>query len=359
MPPPLSYDRYGLTGNPFRDLISETQEDVEAFHVNLDVDGPLERIKEEVLDKENRAVVAIVGAIGAGKTERLRVADSEARRRKARSIYVNTPPLAIGAWKDIADTMVRATEMGGFSRIFNSPKWMRGLAPLQGGAKKPVDAKTAARAVAEALNEQAPAFLLLNDLHNLHPEAEIDRFATFLQELTDACKPGVLVMFGCYANFYLTLSSRHPALQSRISRTITLPTLTDEQAALLIAKKLLAKRIVESLDPLFPFDSEAVEILNKAAFGNPRRLLEFSDLALEQAVMGRNYRIDGEVALAAVEARRKSEIQSPKPPGSAPPAAPVAAPPAPKKPVAAPAPAPVSVPSAGKSAASRPEYLED
>ena len=347
----LSYDRYGLTGNPFRDLTSETLRDVEVFHVDLEVDGALNRIREEVFDKENRAFVGIVGAIGAGKTERLRVMEAEARRRKVRSVYVNVAPESAATWADAASQLETATKIGGFSRIFTPPPWLRQLATLKVGVKKPVDPKTAGRAIGEALNANAPAFFLLNDLHNLNLKVEVDRFSSFLQELNDALKPGVLVAFGCYSNFYVALSNAHPALASRVTRVITLPSLTNDQAALMIAKKLLAKRIVEALDPLFPFDNEAIEVLNKAAFGNPRRLLELADLALEHGVSNRSYRIDAEVALAAIEARRKSEAKDPPTPM-------VAAQPSPARPAA---PATPHRPAGAMPtiAGGRPEYIED
>jgi len=183
-------------------------------------------------------------------------------------------------------------------------------------------------------------------------------FATFLQELTDQTKPGVLVMFGSYAAFYLGMSKSHPALASRISRTFTLPTLSDDEAALMIAKKLLAKRLVENLDPLFPFDNEAIQVLNKAAFGNPRRLLELSDTAIEHGVATRSYRIDIEIAQAALDARHRAEA------APAPSSPPPSAVPGPKKPSAtsavSPTTVPVRAPPGGPTASpARPSYLED
>jgi type II secretory pathway predicted ATPase ExeA len=354
--PVLSYERYGLTGNPFRDLISENLEDVEAFHVNLEVDRTLQIIKEEVLAKENRATVALVGAIGSGKTERLRVAAAESKREGALTISVDVSPQPGATWKEIGAEIEKTAVVGGFARLFSAPGWYRAVAALKTSDKKPVDARKAAKIVADALNGRAPAFLLLNDLHNIARPQDLDVFATFLQELTDQTKPGVLVMFGCYATFYLGLTKSHPALSSRISRTFTLPTLTDEEAALMIAKKLLAKRLVENLDPLFPFDDEAIRVLNGAAFGNPRRLLELADTAIEHGVANRSYRIDMELARAALDNRNRAEST---PPASPPPAAP-----APRKPAPAAAPVaratPTRTPPAGPTAsAARPNYLED
>jgi hypothetical protein len=160
----------------------------------------------------------------------------------------------------------------------------------------------------------------------------------------------------------LALAKSHPSFASRVSRTFTLPTLTDDEAALMLAKKLLAKRLVENLDPLFPFDPEAVRILNKAAFGNPRRLLELADFAIERGVATRSYRIDADVVQAALESRIKSESGA----GSAPPVHNVSptAPPNPSSSVPVPAPSPTkpatrTVTPNPPAAAARPNYLED
>jgi type II secretory pathway predicted ATPase ExeA len=82
-----TYDRYGLTSNPFRELAAESLSDVEIYHVRTRIDEAIASIKDEVLEKENRAVVALVGPLGAGKTQRLLLAASEGRERKAFVVY--------------------------------------------------------------------------------------------------------------------------------------------------------------------------------------------------------------------------------------------------------------------------------
>jgi len=44
--PTGSYERYGLTGNPFRELASENLEDVMILHVNQAADEQLRTIRE-------------------------------------------------------------------------------------------------------------------------------------------------------------------------------------------------------------------------------------------------------------------------------------------------------------------------
>lgn len=298
--PPGSYDRFGLTGNPFRDLSSENLSDVKLFHVNLEVDEKLRTIREEVYDKENHAVVAIVGEHGLGKTERLLVAQAEAKDRGAFSVYFDVlgkTPLAL---RELAQEFHKSAAAANLVKRFSSPGWLKGVAALEKTKDEGYDPIAAGKALGQALSETAPSFLLLNDLQNLVATAEANSFAKVLQQLTDAIKPGVLVMFNCNPSYLAWLLVNHPALASRINRVFELPGLTPEEAQLLIAKKLLPKRLVESLEPIYPFDTEAVAALNRAAGGNPRHLLELADLAIEYALAQRTYRVDEDVVQAVV-----------------------------------------------------------
>lgn len=315
-----NYERYGLTGNPFRDLASENLGDVEFFHVNLAIDSSLRQIKEEAFDKENRAMVALVGGPGVGKTQRLLLAHAEALHRKAFSVYFDVPSKTSTVIQGVARAFLAASKSAGRSGFFSAPKWTRGISQLAGMKGEQFDPVLAGRALAEALNSNAPSFLLLNDLHNLAATGQADLMARVLQETSDMMKPGAVVMFGCYPTYLLGLTKARPAFASRLNRTFTIPELSEEEADLLLAKKLLAKRLVEDLDPLYPFDREAVAILNQAAAGNPRRLLEQADLALEQAAESRAYRIDGDLVRAALASRKPAEPIARPPPTAPPPA---------------------------------------
>lgn len=298
-----TYDRYGLTSNPFRDLASESLSDVEIYHVRMRIDDSLATIKDEVLEKENRAVVALVGPLGAGKTQRLLLAAAEAKDRTAFVVYFEVTQKAAWVLKGLAQEIQKTSQLGGLSKTFASPGWYREIGALVARKDTGYDPVAAGKAIARALNENAPAFLLLNDLHNLTSTTEAVVFARTIQEIADSIRPGVLVMFGAYPVYLEALTRAQPALVSRINRTFHLQALTDEEAGLLLAKKLLAKRLVEELDALFPFEPEAVGLLNRAVGGNPRRLLEIADRALEYGVEHRSYRIDAEVAQAVLASR--------------------------------------------------------
>jgi type II secretory pathway predicted ATPase ExeA len=308
--PSGSYERYGLTGNPFRDLTSESLEDIEVFHVNLETDQALRNIKEEVLDKENRAFVALVGNHGTGKTHRLRVAQAEAKARGAFCVYDDISEKGTSTLKTLAHELLAAKPMGGFSKLFSAPPWYREIAALEKAKDGNYDPIKTGKAIARALNDNAPAFLLLNDLQNVAHAKDAELFLRTFEEIADAIKPGALVMFGCYPSYLVTLSKSRPGLSSRINRTFLLPTVSIDEASLLIAKKLLAKRIVENLDPLYPFDREAVAAINTAAYGNPRRLLELADRALEYAVDHRSYRVDSEVLKSSMPAGHSLDTSS-------------------------------------------------
>lgn len=305
--PGLTYERYGLTGNPFRDLASESLDDVTLFHVNQEVDQSLLVIRDEVFDKENRALIAIIGELGAGKTERLRLTAAEAKEHGAFSVYYDIGEKAPAALRGLAQEFHQAAQAAGLAKTFGGPAWLRSMASLEKLKDERYDPDEAGRIIARALNESAPAFLLLNDLHNLIESREVNAFVKVLQEMSDGLKAGVLVMFSCYTTYLPWLSVNHPAFASRINRTFLLTQLKDDEAALLLAKKLLVKRVVEDLDPTYPFDSDAVSALNAAVRGNPRRLLELADVVIEYALAHRAYRVDLDTVQTVLSLRKSSE----------------------------------------------------
>jgi hypothetical protein len=331
--PTGTYERYGLTGNPFRELASESLDNVSIFHVNQDVDETLRTIKDEVFDKENRVVAAVAGELGAGKTERLLVALSEARERKAFVVYFDITTKTPWVLRGLATEFQKSAKRAGLIKFLGSPAWLRSVAALTKIKDERYDPRAVGRTLGAALNATVPSALLLNDLHNLIETKEIDSFAKVLQEVFDVAKPGVLVMFTCYSSYLAWLAANHPPFVSRINRTILLKSLSDEEAGLLLAKKLLVKRLVEDLDPIYPFDRNAVHELNVAARGNPRRLLELADLSIEYGVAHRLYRVDVETVRTVTSQRQAPEVAAEILRGMAPATSATKATPPPAKPV--------------------------
>jgi hypothetical protein len=308
--PTGTYDRYGLTGNPFRELSSESLDNVSIYHVNQDVDETLRTIRDEVFEKENRVVAAVTGDLGAGKTERLLVTLSEARERKVFTVYFDITSKTPWVLRGLASQFQKSAKSARLIKFLGGPPWLRPVAALTRTKDERYDPREAGRILGAALNATAPSALLLNDLQSLVETKEIDSFASTLQEICDVVKPGVLVMFTCFASYLAWLAVNHPALVSRINRTIVLKSLTDDEAGLLLAKKLLVKRLVEDLDPIYPFDRQSIHELNGAAHGNPRRLLELADLAVEYGVSHRTYRVDTEVVRVILGQHQAPQIAS-------------------------------------------------
>ncbi len=75
------YERYGLSGNPFRDLSSENLEDVELYHVNQSIDKDLSGIVDEIFGKENKAVI---GDIGGSRCWKDRASPATKKKRRSR-----------------------------------------------------------------------------------------------------------------------------------------------------------------------------------------------------------------------------------------------------------------------------------
>jgi hypothetical protein len=284
---------------------------VTVFHVNQASDTSLRTILDEVLEKENRAVVTVTGPQGAGKTQRLLLAAAVAQEHHAFAPYFDVTTQGGWALKGLVQAFEKSAKSAGLVKMLGAPGWLRALGSVAKAKGGEYDPKEAGRRIGEALNAASPSFLLLNDLHNLADSSEIDVFAKTLEEVTAVMKPGVLLMISCYSSYLAWLTANQPGFASRINRTIPLAGLSDDEARLAIAKKLLAKRIVEELEPTYPFDREAVHELDVAARGNPRRLFELADAVLERAVATRAYQIDGDLVHATLLSREAPAVPPP------------------------------------------------
>ena len=160
------------------------------------------------------------------------------------------------------------------------------MSALQGIKDQGYDAVTAGNTQAAALNEIAPSLLLNNDIHHMTQPSDgrpvhADASGARGWHPARACS-------SCSAATRPRPRGRDQgvdrALASRINRTFLLPTIGNDEAALLLAKKLLAKRVVEDLDPIYPFDRESIALINARARGNPPLLLETADQAISYPV---------------------------------------------------------------------------
>ncbi|MEM0493486.1 MAG: hypothetical protein QXS02_06015 [Candidatus Thermoplasmatota archaeon] len=303
------YERYGLSSNPFRDLSSESLENVDIFHVTQRIDEDLLRIREEVFYKENKAVIAVLGGLGAGKTERLLLVANEAKRNKAFYVFQNMTFETKWVVEGILDIIIQQTKLGFFTRIFFPPKWYRGVVKKRKRAEKEYDPDKAGRVIAEALNQNTPSFLLINDLHNLSKAEDAERFLHTLHALIDHINPGVMIMISSDQVFFETLMRSYKSLNERINRKLVIPPLSDQEAQLMIAKRLLEKRLVDDVDPLYPFTPEGVSFMNVEVNGNPRRLLKLADVVIDYASKKRCIMIDETVVSEVIAMIKEQKIE--------------------------------------------------
>lgn len=302
------YERYGLRSNPFRDLSSESLESVDIFHIEQPFDDELDRMKEEVMYKENKAVVAILGGLGAGKTERLLLAASEAKQNDVFFVLRNMTFETKWIVEGILELILKHNTLGFFERVFTAPKWYKAVVKKKKHAQKAYDPEEAGRVIAHALNENAPAFLLMNDFHHLQHAADAERFLHVLHVLFDHIDPGVMVMISSDTEYFTNLMQRHHSLNERINRQLMVPPLSDEEAQLMIAKRLLEKRLVDDVDPLYPFSPDAIGVLNDEAEGNPRHLLKLADVVIDHAAKRRIITIDEGVVLEVISSTKNKTL---------------------------------------------------
>jgi len=289
------YDRYGLSGNPFRDLSSESLENVDIFHVVQELDHEIKIIKDEIFEKENKAAIAILGGYGVGKTERLLLVKNEAKNNGFFSVFKNMSNETRWTIASVVDEMIYDAnkKLSFFKRIFSPPKWYKNILKIRKKVTINYDPEEVGHVIVKALNENAPSFLLLNDLHNLSQPADLDNFVQVLHVIADNSEPGVLTMLSSDIGFFENLMVRHPSMNERINRKFIVPSLNNNEAGLMIAKRMLDKRLVDNIEPLYPFTEEAVAIMNYEANGNARKLLKIASIIIDTATQRKMMTIDG------------------------------------------------------------------
>jgi type II secretory pathway predicted ATPase ExeA/ribosomal protein S27E len=302
------YERYGLSSNPFRDLSSESLENIDIFHVTQAVDEELTRMKEEIIYKENKAVVGVLGGLGAGKTERMLLAANEASSQGLFYIMANMTFETQWVIEGVLDSIINNKKIGLFSRLFSSPKWLKEVYKLKKVSKTGYDPERAGRVIAEALNSNAPSFLFINDFHHLSHALDSQRFLHVLHVLVDHIRHGVMIMIVSDLKFFQGLMKNHPSLNERINRKIIVPPLSDDEANLIIAKRLLEKRIVDDIEPLYPFTDDGIRLLNTEVKGNPRHLLKLADVVIEYAARKRAIMIDESIVHEIVTLGKNKQL---------------------------------------------------
>lgn len=321
------YERYGLSGNPFRDLSSESLESVDVFHVSQKIDDELGIIKEEVLDKENKAFVFLLGDHGMGKTHRLLLAAKESRENEGFSVLSNIGSDVKFTISGIIDSIVENYKDSNGKFSFSTPKWLRELIKLKKSLGNGFNPDVAGSVIVDALNSNAPCFLLLDDLQNLSNATDMDMFLRVVQIISDKTDHGILIMIGCDLQFFNGFINHFPSLNQRINRRVFIQPLSVEEACLVVAKRMLDKRMVDSIEPLYPLTESSVDMINNSAHANPRSLLKITSFVVDNAArnkamiiddnitnqflqMGRNKRLNVDYQKETLESIGDSGVQS-------------------------------------------------
>lgn len=287
----------GLSANPFR--ADATAQSAVAWHVEQAADREFWAVQREVLHGRGPRTAAVVGAHGSGKTHRLLVAGQRAAKAgafHALQSVANCRPDALVA--RLASSVLAGCRLGGLDHALAAPKWYRAVIPMTRRSALQGEPAADGRDLARALNANAPAFLLLDDLHTLPMSRAADRYIATLGALRGHLDPGVLVAWTCEPQRFEAMTSRDPELvEERFgpgAPCIRLAPLDDEQACQLLAARLAGERTAEGLDALYPFRAETVAAVNRRAGGNPQHLLRLADLLLEAAARRRDYEIEPE-----------------------------------------------------------------
>ncbi|NMC60617.1 MAG: hypothetical protein GYA51_14720, partial [Candidatus Methanofastidiosa archaeon] len=82
-----SYERFGLDKNPFTDLSSEAIRDIEKIHISQEIDSRIADILSDVIGENSGIALSLVGALGSGKTQRLKGVHKLIQESGGMSIY--------------------------------------------------------------------------------------------------------------------------------------------------------------------------------------------------------------------------------------------------------------------------------
>lgn len=275
------YHRYALMGNPFK---FKERRDISLFHVKQDTDDVIEDLFYDIIEKDRKVLLQIIGENGVGKTGRLLLLAERAKEEGVSCCYIN------GKEKDASSAIEEIlTTVSKFKRklFLRKPGWLKELEEVKKSVvnKKSIEVDKISDAIAGALNERSPGFLLLDD-PAININEPNDELLMLLKEVFDKTNRGLLIV---------VTTERE---QDLITEKIELKGFDEREAELFVAKRLLSERsISEKLDPLFPFTADAVHQVNKLVNGNPKELLENMANILDLSVARRVGLIDKDFAV--------------------------------------------------------------
>jgi hypothetical protein len=269
------FARYGLRGNPFRNPSTNS---VASVHANLGIDDILATYKENVFLKKQSHGVLLIGDTGMGKTHRVYVADIEASTNNMFSRKICLLSQGRSAMNQFLSNFIPKG-----SALFSNDKWQRELSKIKKQVKTgSYDPQMVASHVAEALNKKTPSFVLIDDLDKIQILSDQQYFLEFLFQLLNRIQPGVFFLITMNASYASWLLQKYPNAKDLFAIQY-LTMLQADEATAVVSKWLGSYRLVDNINPLFPFSTKAVHLLNAQGHGSINALLDLSDMALTAA----------------------------------------------------------------------------
>ncbi len=299
------FDLFGMTGNPFKNVRSEDVNDISLIHSSQQVDELIGEIKDQVFALQKKEAIILTGSTGIGKTHRLIVAAYEANVNGLFCAFQQISEEDPSSCYNLARAIMSTDKYG----LLNSPKWYNQFIKIAKKVRKnKCDPKTFAQALANALNVNKPSFLLIDNLHKLASEDNIEYVKT-LEELVPLICPGVLIMITCTDDFFQRFSKMQPVV-SKLFYPIKIPLLNIENAKKIVGKRVESTRLVNNMDPIYPFDNSSISHLYQACNGNPSRLIEYTDKCISYAINNDALAIDESVAVDCIGTFQDNDINS-------------------------------------------------
>ncbi len=295
-PPIRAYEKLlGLKRNPFKALSLISPDEASSLFVKQEGDGLLLAMVAETIAGSGSAFIALTGPKGSGRTHRMLVIEDTIEKAGGEVLYFD---VAMASGPDILDRLIK-TAMSLSSGI--TVKIKRGLLgysetipeeELEEIRSSPVKIGDI---ILGALVKHRPAAILLDGLHNAIQMGEYWRFIFFeaIREIVSSMPEGIVVAMAMSNGTYEKMDENFPALSSRLHHRFFIHPLTNEEALMLVEKRVKAYQIQRSSQ--MPIEEEVITKVNELIEGNPRRLLKLLSRTVDLAVLLGKRKVDMDV----------------------------------------------------------------
>lgn len=308
-----SYERFGLDKNPFTDLSSEAIRDIEKIHISQEIDSRIADILSDVIGENSGIALSLVGALGSGKTQRLKGVHKLIQESGGMSIYqkIDSNDI-IKTTLDIfsyfleyeEDEMEQVIEeeivpeeppseeeaymepypeeklsfFGRIKRFFSRAGRQSYQEDYDDSelTRENYHSQDIGNQLIEYLGEYKRSALILDEMENLLTASNTDLilFFEFLRQFISDMPESSIFIMACTNNAYERIKEINPAFVARLHNELFSEPLTDERAIKLVQKRLEYNRKKSIINPLYPLEESAIVLANSMAKGNPRELLK-------------------------------------------------------------------------------------